>query len=1142
MTFKNAISVCACRPRVRVWSCFAFAAAFGFTSALFAAEVTSTDAARAAKAWVDRGYAMGVFATERTVSGVDEIEDVKTGARLHVVKFEGGGFAVLSADDLVDPVISFSATGDGVPTDDDNPFWTLLRGDIAAREAAAGVVRGAGSASGGRRSVSRARPASATTTASQRKWSALLGGGMRLQSVNGDGVSSLSDMRVAPLVQAKWGQEGVGGEPCFNYFTPNNDPCGCVATAGAQIMRYFQWPAVTMDMPPFTNPHCAVDGVTMSLTTQGGSYDWANMPLDPVTTTMSSVERQAIGKLTSDIGICCGMAYYDNSASIGSYMLAETFTNHFGYGSALAAQWNMTVDLSGTEAFRKALLSNFDAGLPVVLGLKGVRYDHAVVSDGYGYSDGSLFVHLNFGWTGISDAWYSPPQLSTGDDDDYNYIAINGIVFNIFPTMPPNTVICSGRVLDADGNPVAGAVVSYCPASGTSTTTGGATSGGTSAAGTIGHVISNEKGIYALTLPPGRYKVYTSYGGSSTSGTPSEALRYVTLSANVATKTAYANLYWPDPSPVINNLIDQDLVLSNLAGVAVPVFDPPSCLFYPTTNVTITCATSGATIRYTLDGTEPTETSTVYTVPIDISDDVVITAKAWKDGLNPSATISEIYTYDAAQGAPKGDYFADPILISGASGTRVVADNSAYTVEPGEPLHTRWLDESANVYRYFYQYNTIWYEWTAPGSGQMTFTARLVGDYIIQPFLAVYTGDSLSSIERIVFDYDEDDDYFATVVFNVQQGMTYRIVGMSGSEGYYGTFTLTWSGDLVDPLEITTSVLPPATSGVPYAVSLEATGGVAPYSWSAAALPSWLSLSNGILFGTPTASGVDAVTVFVTDHTGTRTGQTFNLTIEQPIEPLAITTSVLPPATSGVPYAVRLEVTGGVAPYVWSASLSEALPTGLSLSSAGILFGTPTVSGVKDVTVFVTDDAGNIARQTFNLTIEQPPAPPEVSPSTNSVIVCASAEAATAVASDINDDKATYIKAPTELSGEAARNYANLFTAKADGNSVVIELNETGTNTLEAAATNVAAQVAADLSTVAAAVGSTAVAVTGVQPGFYYSVVYDDNLTRLGSTAAVQGDRALANAEGSVELRIPAKKVNATAGFYRVKVSVKAED
>jgi len=989
MTFENAISVYACRPKVGVWRRAAFAAALVISSTLFAAEVSSADAARAAKAWVERGYAMGALATARAVSGVDEIEDATSGARLHVVKFEGGGFVVLSADDLVDPVISFSAMGNGVPTDDDNPFWALLRNDIAAREAAAGVVRGAGTSSGGRRAAARARPASATSTAAQRKWAALLGGGTRLQSANGDGVPSLSDMRVAPLVQSQWGQSEVGGEPCFNSFTPYHSPCGCVATAGAQIMRYFQWPAVSMEMPPFTNPYCAISNaetvvkVNRSLTTQGGSYDWANMPLIP-TTTISPVERQAIGKLTSDIGICCGMTYYENSASIGSYMLAETFTNHFGYGSALAAQWDVTTtdqsgatittDISGAEAFRRALLSNFDAGLPVVLSLRGVRYDHAVLSDGYGYSDGSLFVHLNFGWTGISDAWYSPPHLSTGDDDDYNYIAINGIVFNIFPAMPPNTVICSGRVLDADGNPVAGAVVSYCPASGTSSTSGGATSGGTSAAGTIGHVVSNEKGIYAVTLPPGTYKLYTSYGGSSTSGAPSEALRYVTLSANVATKTEYPNLYWPDPPAVINNLIDQDLVLSNLAGVAVPEFDPPACLFYPTTNVSITCATSGATIRYTLDGTEPTETSTVFTGPIFLSDDAVITAKAWNDGMNPSAAISATYTYDAAQGAPKGDYFADPIIIAGASGTRVVEDNSAYTVEAGEPLHTKWLDESENIYHWYYQYNTIWYEWTAPGSGQMTFTARLWGGtYRLPPMLAVYTGDTLSSIERIVFDADEDNDYYSTVVFNVQQGMTYRIVGMSGYEGLYGTFTLTWSGDLV-------------------------------------------------------------------------------------VE--------------------------------------------------------PTVT------------------------------PPVVSPSTNCVIVCESNEAADDLASVMNGAKEAYIKAPetAALSGLAAAVYANLFDAHASGNNVVIELNVSGTNALATASTNVAAQVAADLSAVAATAVATNLAITGVQPGFYYSVVYDDDLRTLGSTVSVEGTRALANADGSIMLPIPAKKVNATAGFYRVKVSVKAED
>ena len=120
------------------------------------------------------------------------------------------------------------------------------------------------------------------------------------------------------------------------------------------------------------------------------------------------------------------------------------------------------------------------------------------------------------------------------------------------------------------------------------------------------------------------------------------------------------------------------------------------------------------------------------------------------------------------------------------------------------------------------------------------------------------------------------------------------------------------------PLEVTTGMLPDATVGVPYSVTLEATGGVAPYTWSAATLPSRLSLSSaGVLSGTPTTSGIEAVTVFVTDGAGTQVGRTYNLTVGQPVAPLEITTSVLPPATSGVPYSVTLEATGGVGEYTW---------------------------------------------------------------------------------------------------------------------------------------------------------------------------------------------------------------------------------
>ena len=230
--------------------------------------------------------------------------------------------------------------------------------------------------------------------------------------------------------------------------------------------------------------------------------------------------------------------------------------------------------------------------------------------------------------------------------------------------------------------------------------------------------------------------------------------------------------------------------------------------------MTITCATEGATIRYTTDGTEPTESSPVYSDPIFIDDDTMVKARAWKDGMNPSAVVAEFYTYDASQGAPKGDYFDNPIKISGASGSRVIEDNSAYTEEPDEPQHTDlWYDEESGQYYYNYELKTVWYSWTAPSSGTMTLATKCSGGgYIYPTYIAVYTGDALSAIERLVFSTTRDDKWVTSLSFEAAQGVTYRIVGMMGYDGS-GKFTLSWSGDLtVAATETSTTDVP-----VPYA-------------------------------------------------------------------------------------------------------------------------------------------------------------------------------------------------------------------------------------------------------------------------------------------------------------------------------------
>jgi hypothetical protein len=74
--------------------------------------------------------------------------------------------------------------------------------------------------------------------------------------------------------------------------------------------------------------------------------------------------------------------------------------------------------------------------------------------------------------------------------------------------------------------------------------------------------------------------------------------------------------------------------------VNVPVITPATDTYYAPQTVTITCADADAVIRYTVDGTEPTEASTLYSAPFTVTTNTTVTAKAWKAGMVPSGTAS----------------------------------------------------------------------------------------------------------------------------------------------------------------------------------------------------------------------------------------------------------------------------------------------------------------------------------------------------------------------------------------------------------------------------------------------------------------------------------------------------------------------
>ena len=79
--------------------------------------------------------------------------------------------------------------------------------------------------------------------------------------------------------------------------------------------------------------------------------------------------------------------------------------------------------------------------------------------------------------------------------------------------------------------------------------------------------------------------------------------------------------------------------------VATPTFSPAGGSYFEAQSVSINCATEGAAIRYTTDGTDPTETSSLYSSPLTISQNTTLKAKAWKDGFIASNIASATYSF-----------------------------------------------------------------------------------------------------------------------------------------------------------------------------------------------------------------------------------------------------------------------------------------------------------------------------------------------------------------------------------------------------------------------------------------------------------------------------------------------------------------
>ena len=170
-------------------------------------------------------------------------------------------------------------------------------------------------------------------------------------------------------------------------------------------------------------------------------------------------------------------------------------------------------------------------------------------------------------------------------------------------------------------------------------------------------------------------------------------------------------------------------------------------------------------------------------------------------------------------------------------------------------------------------------------------------------------------------------------------------------------------------ITVNPATLPPGTVGTAYSQSFAQSGGsgAMAFAWQGATIPGLaFDPATSTLAGTPAQSGSFNFNVTATDANGCAGQRAYTLTINCPI--INITPASLPGGTTGTAYNQQLTAAGGTAPYAFSL-LNGALPAGLTLSSAGVLAGSPTAASTSGFTIAATDAHGCDVTQAFTLAV-----------------------------------------------------------------------------------------------------------------------------------------------------------------------------
>ena len=221
------------------------------------------------------------------------------------------------------------------------------------------------------------------------------------------------DIVVPQLTSTYWNQRAPYNNLCP---TKNGQRCltGCVATAMAQVMRYWGWPKYGSGSVSYYDEGC---GQMLSTDLSSHEYDWGNMLADYSTGNYTAEQATAVATLMRDCGYAVQMHYTPEASA--AVISARTMQTYFNYSAVAKDRY---VGQYPEDMWHDYIRQDLQAGRPVLYNGQGASDGHEFILDGY---DSGGYYHVNWGWGGWEDGWFMLTNLHGYNNEQW---MINNLV------------------------------------------------------------------------------------------------------------------------------------------------------------------------------------------------------------------------------------------------------------------------------------------------------------------------------------------------------------------------------------------------------------------------------------------------------------------------------------------------------------------------------------------------------------------------------------------------------------------------------------------------------------------------------------------------------------------------------------------